>query len=132
MSIEIQWNEPHPETGEKWYIEARHFARVWTFYVRYKRRSEWELYRNPSLAMWENVLSTLRRKYTRRDSVEIEDIKHLEKHIKSIRPALLAWEEKKRAKKEAQQQLDETPRDESGSKVPEIATNKFMNSASQG
>jgi hypothetical protein len=82
--------------------------------------------------MWENVLSTLRRKYTRRDSVEIEDIKHLEKHIKSIRPALLAWEEKKRAKKEAQQQLDETPRDESGSKVPEIATNKFMNSASQG
>jgi hypothetical protein len=132
MSIEIQWNEPHPETGEKWYIEARHFARVWTFYVRYKRRSEWELYRNPSLAMWENVLSTLRRKYTRRDSVEIEDIKHLEKHIKSIRPALLAWEEKKRAKKEAQQQVDETPRDESDSKVPEIATNKFMNSASQG
>ncbi len=108
MSIEIQWNEPHPETGEKWYIEARHFAKVWTFYVRYKRRSEWELYRNPTLAMWENVLSTLRRKYTRRDSVEIDDITLLEKHIKSIRPGLLAWEEKKRHQKEAKELADNT------------------------
>ncbi len=104
MSLDIQWNEPHPETGEKWYIEARRFAKVWSFFVRYKRRSEWEAFRNPTMAMWEHVLDALKRKYTRRDGVEVVDIAHLEKHIKVLRPALEAWEAKKRNRAEQDRQ----------------------------
>lgn len=93
--MEIQWTDLHPDTGEKVYLEARHFAKEWNFFIRYKRRSEWEAVRYPTLAMWEHVLDALKRKYPRRDGAEIHDIEALERHLKKIRPGLEAWEEKR-------------------------------------
>src|SRR5947208_1700712 len=41
VSVEVQWTDADPDTGEKRFIHVERFAGKWTFYVRARRRENW-------------------------------------------------------------------------------------------
>ena len=77
--IEIQWTDSDPETGQRRYLRAERFAKVWRFHYKLQRRGEWTSDLPPTRAMWEHVLDSLRRRYRRREGVEDADIEQVEK-----------------------------------------------------
>ena len=40
MSVEIQWNDVDPVSGEKRFVAVERFAGKWTFKVRFRRREK--------------------------------------------------------------------------------------------
>jgi len=85
MPIEIQWTDQDPESGERRFLCAEKFARVWNFKWRLKRRTNWTKGLEPTKAMWEHVLDSLKRRYWRREGVSDEDVAEVERILKDWR-----------------------------------------------
>lgn len=79
--MEIKWVEQDPETGERLYIRAEKFARKWHFRWKRHRRDDWQRGLEPTRAMWEHVLGSLRDRYRRRAGATEEDIAAVEKTL---------------------------------------------------
>ena len=85
MGIEIKWTDTDPASGQRRFRCADKFAREWRFKWKLQRRGEWTRGLEPTPAMWEHVLDSLKRRYRRREGVSDEDIDHVEKVLKEIR-----------------------------------------------
>jgi hypothetical protein len=86
MSVDIQWNDIDPETGEKRFVCVERFAGKWTFKVRFRRRENWTTPAVVSRDMWETLLDALERRYQRREGVSDTDLAAIKKQIASIKP----------------------------------------------
>lgn len=84
--MEIEWTDTAPDTGERRYVSARKFARVWEFRVRFKRRTAWERPAEVTRDMWDTLLDALERRYRRREGVSDEDLDAVRKIIALLRP----------------------------------------------
>jgi hypothetical protein len=83
--MEIKWTDTDPETGERRYLRAEKFAGQWHFSYRAQRRDvRWQRL-EPTRAMWEHVLESLRRRYRRREGVSDEDVTQVERLLKAWR-----------------------------------------------
>ena len=82
--LEIKWKDVDPDTGQRRYLCAERFARVWRFRWKLVRRGEWNRWLEPTRAMWEHVLDSLKRRYTRREGVEDADIDQVAKILAAI------------------------------------------------
>jgi len=85
MSVEIQWTDVCPLTGEKRFVSAARFAREWKFKVRYKRREEWQLNPAVSREMWEELLDAIERRLPRREGVSEPDIAYVKTALQKFR-----------------------------------------------
>lgn len=74
MSVEVQWTDADPDTGEKRFVSVERFAGKWTFYVRAKRRENWAPPGRVTREMWETLLDALERRYRRREGVTDADL----------------------------------------------------------
>ena len=83
--MEIKWTDTDPETGERRYLRAEKFAGRWRFSYRGQRRDVRWLRLEPTRAMWEHVLESLRRRYRRREGVSDEDVEQVERVLKDWR-----------------------------------------------
>jgi hypothetical protein len=83
--IEIKWTDTDPETGQRRFLCAERFARVWRFRWKLQRRGEWTRWLEPTPEMWEHVLDSLKRRYRRREGVSEEDIEQVEGILAEIR-----------------------------------------------
>ena len=83
--IEIKWTDIDPQTGQRRFLCADRFAKVWRFRWKLQRRGEWTRGLAPTLAMWEHVLDSLHRRYRRREGVSDEDIAQVEKILAEVR-----------------------------------------------
>ncbi|VTU00802.1 unnamed protein product [Gemmataceae bacterium] len=84
--MEIEWTDAAPDTGERRYVSARKFARVWEFRVRFKRRTNWEPPPEVTRDMWDTLLDALERRYRRREGVSDEDLAAVRKIIATLKP----------------------------------------------
>jgi hypothetical protein len=84
--MEIEWTDSDPETGDKRFVRAEKFARVWSFKVRFKRRTNWQRIENVSRDMWETLLDALERRYRRREGVSDEDLTNVRKILAALKP----------------------------------------------
>jgi hypothetical protein len=92
MTIEIKWTDTHPRTGQRRFICAEKWAGEWTFKWKLQRRGEWTRGMTPSLAMWEIVLDSLKRRYQRREGVTDEDVAEVERTIAALRRRQAEWD----------------------------------------
>jgi hypothetical protein len=84
MSIEIKWDDTDPATGARRWLRAVRFARSWQFSYRLRRRDVcWEPL-EPTRAMWEHVLDSLRRRYRRREGVSDADVQQVERILRDL------------------------------------------------
>jgi hypothetical protein len=74
MSVEVQWTDTDPDTGERRFVAAEKFARKWSFKVRHKRREDWSRRIRLTREVWETLLESLERRYRRREGVKEEDL----------------------------------------------------------
>jgi len=73
-SIQIKWTDSDPETGARRFLCAEKFAGQWRFRWKLVRRGPWTRGLEPTRAMGEHVLDSLRRRYRRREGVDDDDI----------------------------------------------------------
>jgi len=83
--MEIKWHDVDPETEKKRYLCAERFAGVWSFRWKLMRRGDWTRGLEPTLAMWEHVLDSLKRRYRRREGVSEADIVLVERIVAKIK-----------------------------------------------
>lgn len=81
MSVEVQWTDYNPDSGEKRFVYAERFAGMWTFYVRARRRENWAPPARITREMWETLLDALERRYRRREGVTDADLAAVRKVI---------------------------------------------------
>ena len=76
MSVEVQWTDTDPETGERRYVAASRFGRQWAFQIRFHRRDDWADADETQITrdMWETLLEALERRYQRREGVSESDL----------------------------------------------------------
>ena len=74
MSVDVQWTDTDPDTGEKRFVSVEKFAREWHFKVRSRRRENWTAPARVTRDMWETLLDALERRYRRREGVTDEDV----------------------------------------------------------
>ena len=86
MSVEVQWTDTDPATGEKRFVRVDRFAGVWRFNVRARRRDEWQKNVVVTRDMWETLLESLERRYQRREGVTDTDLEAVRKRI-ALMPA---------------------------------------------
>jgi hypothetical protein len=84
MPIEIKWTDTDPKTGGRRFLSADKFAGEWRFASKLQRRGEWTRPLQPTLAMWEHVLDSLKRRYRRREGVSDEDVAKVERIVKDL------------------------------------------------
>jgi len=84
--MEVKWHEIDPATEEHRYYEAEMFAGEWKFRRKTGRRGEWRRIKNPTRAMWEEVLEYLQRAYVRRLATP-EQIRAVKKILGDLPPA---------------------------------------------
>jgi hypothetical protein len=77
--MQIKWTDADPETGQRRFLCAEKFAGEWTFRWKWQRRGEWTRDLEPTRAMWEHVLDSLKRRYRRREGVSDEDVEQVER-----------------------------------------------------
>jgi hypothetical protein len=77
--MEIKWTDIDPESGQRRFLCAEKFAGAWHFRWKLQRRGPWTRDLEPTLAMWEHVLDSLRRRYRRREGVSDEDVEQVER-----------------------------------------------------
>ena len=82
--LEIKWTDTDLETGQRRYLCAERFARVWRFRWKLQRRGEWNRDLEPTREMWEHVLDSLKRRYRRREGVDDDDIAQVEKILAAV------------------------------------------------
>jgi hypothetical protein len=80
--MEIKWTDEDPQTGQRRFLCAERFAGVWSFKWKLQRRGEWTKGLQPTKAMWEHVLGSLKRRYRRREGVSDEDVEQVERILK--------------------------------------------------
>lgn len=85
MPIEIKWTDEDPATGQRRFLCAERFARLWHFKWKLQRRGEWTRGLQPTRAMWEHVLDSLQRRYYRREGVTDEEIDEVVRILKEYR-----------------------------------------------
>ncbi|HVK16026.1 MAG TPA: hypothetical protein VM533_03695 [Fimbriiglobus sp.] len=85
MSVDVQWTDTDPDTGEKRFVSVEKFAREWLFKVRFRRRENWTVPAHVTRDMWETLLDALERRYRRREGVSEEDVKAVRKIIAEYR-----------------------------------------------
>jgi hypothetical protein len=85
MSVDVQWTDTDPETGEKRFVSVEKFARDWHFKVRSRRRENWARPARVTRDMWETLLDALERRYRRREGVSEEDVRAVRKIIAEYR-----------------------------------------------
>ncbi len=83
MSVEVQWTDTDPATGERRFVAVEKFARQWRFKVRFKRRENWSRPVAVTREMWETLLDALERRARRREATE-ED-------VASVRKVVAGW-----------------------------------------
>lgn len=74
MSVEVQWTDTDPTTGERRFVTADRFARAWRFRVRARRRENWQQV-TPTRDMVETLLDALERRLPRREGVTEADLR---------------------------------------------------------
>ena len=84
MSLEIQWHDTDPETGERRRLRAEKFGGRWRFHWRLRRYERWQPL-DPTQTMWEHVLDSLQRRYRRREGVSDEDVEYVERLLRAWR-----------------------------------------------
>jgi hypothetical protein len=84
MSVEVQWTDTDPDTGERRFVSAERFAREWRFKVRFKRRTDWDRHVAVTRDMWEALLEALERRYQRREGVSEADLAAVRKVIAGL------------------------------------------------
>ncbi len=82
MPIEIKWTDEDPETGKRRVLCGEHFAGQWRFKWKLQRRGDWTRGLEPTRAMWEHVLDSLKRRYRRREGVSDEDVARVERILR--------------------------------------------------
>lgn len=82
--MEIKWTDADPETGARRYLCAERFARVWQFRWKLQRRGPWNRGLEPTRAMWEHVLDSLKRHYRRAEGVSDEDVAQVEQILNDL------------------------------------------------
>ena len=86
MSVEIQWTDADPDTGEKRFVSVERFAGRWAFRVRFRRRENWGTPAVITKEMWETLLEALERRCRRREGVTETDLAAVRKTIAAIKP----------------------------------------------
>lgn len=86
MSVEVQWTDADPDTGERRFVRVERFARAWQFQVRHRRRENWATPARVTRAMWEELLDALERRAQRREGVSEAD-------VRAVRQILAAYRE---------------------------------------
>jgi hypothetical protein len=84
MSVEVQWTDTDPTTGERRFVFAERFARQWTFKVRLKRRENWRVVNTPTRQMWEDLLESLELRFQRREGVEEAELVAIRKILAAM------------------------------------------------
>jgi hypothetical protein len=74
MSVEVQWTDTDPDTGERRFVRVERFARNWHFHVRFRRRENWLRPARVTREMWETLLDALERRHRRREGVTEDDL----------------------------------------------------------
>jgi hypothetical protein len=87
MPIQIKWTDEDPNTGQRRFLSANKFAGEWSFKWKLQRRGDWTQGLEPTRAMWEHVLDSLKRRYQRREGVSEEDIDQVERILKRWKDA---------------------------------------------
>lgn len=82
--MQIEWTDTDPETGLRRFLCAQRFADVWAFKWKLQRRGEWTKGLEPTPAMWNHVLDSMKRRYRRRRGVSDEDLIQVERIIKAL------------------------------------------------
>lgn len=85
MSVDVQWTDTDPETGQKRFVSVERFAGAWTFYVRHRRRENWSVPAVVTRDMWETLLEALERRFGRREGVTEDDLRTVRKAIAGLR-----------------------------------------------
>jgi hypothetical protein len=85
MSRDIQWTDTDPATGERRFVCAEKFGRVWQFKIRLKRRENWSRVAVVTRAMWEALLDALERRAGRREA-SAED-------VAAVRKIVMGWKD---------------------------------------
>lgn len=83
MSVEVQWTEDDPATGERRFVCADWFARRWRFRARARRRENWEVV-SPTRAMWAELLDALERRLHRGDGVTEADVAAVRRQVAKL------------------------------------------------
>lgn len=83
MSVEVQWTETDPDTGDRRIVAVEKFAGRWEFRVRFKRREGWTTPDRITRAMWETLLDALERRYQRAEGVSAADLANVRKILAS-------------------------------------------------
>lgn len=86
--LEIKWTDTDPETGQRRFLCAEKFAKEWRFRWKLQRRGPWTRWLEPTLAMWEHVLDSLKRRYRRREGVSDGDLAQVEAIVAEVRRKL--------------------------------------------
>ena len=86
MSVEVQWTDADPASGDKRFVRATRFAGHWTFQVRAKRRENWLTPPVVSRDMWEVLLDAVERRYPRREGVTDWDLAYVKAALKGLKP----------------------------------------------
>ena len=82
--MEIKWTDTDLGTGQRRYLRAQKFAGTWEFSYRLQRRDVRWLRLEPTRAMWEHILDSLRRRYRRREGVSDEDVEQVERILRDL------------------------------------------------
>jgi len=91
MPIEIKWTDTDAD-GNRRFLRAEKFAGEWQFSYRKQRRDVRWLRLEPTRAMWEHVLDSLRRRYVRREGVSDADVAQVERLLRQFRDPTTAEE----------------------------------------
>lgn len=82
--MQIKWTDTDPETGLRRFLCAERFAGVWRFKSKLQRRGDWTKGLQPTRAIWEHVLDSLKRRYRRREGVSDEDVEQVERILRAL------------------------------------------------
>jgi hypothetical protein len=85
MPIEIKWDDSDPKTGGRRFLRAEKFGSQWYFAYRLRRRDVRWRRLEPTRAMWEHVLDSLKRRYRRREGVSDADVTQVERVLRNWR-----------------------------------------------
>src|SRR2546426_10320930 len=77
--MQIKWTDTDPDTGQRRFLCVERFAGEWRFRWKLQRRGPWTRGLEPTLAMWEHVLDSLKRRYRRREGVSDKDVDQVER-----------------------------------------------------
>ena len=85
MSVEIQWTDADPATGDRRFVSVERFAGKWVFLVRFKRRENWATPATVTREMWETLLDAVERRAVRREGTTDEDVKAVKRILAAHR-----------------------------------------------